>query len=80
MQKDLVESYVPWVLGPLHGQGTLEPAEMDARREFDSMRKEIEDRPDLDFRCQTIYHRSREYLPPNLLYRPKAGWEMDWFG
>lgn len=37
-------------------------------------------RQDLQINLAAIHGREREVLPPNKLYRPQAGWEMDWFG
>jgi hypothetical protein len=34
----------------------------------------------LEISLAAIHNRKREILPPDELYRPEAGWEMDWFG
>lgn len=36
--------------------------------------------PEVKFSLQAIHNREREVLPANKMYRPTAGWEMDWFG
>jgi hypothetical protein len=84
MQKDLVTPYVAWELGHLSLETTLDGSwksvETGAWKEINRRKIEIENNPDLDIRFLSIHNRAREYLPPDKLKRPQAGWEMDWFG
>ena len=84
LQRDLVKPYVPWRIGPLTEAvtmaGNLDEFERNAWHTIKEKRSELDVRSALEIQLLAIHDREREYLPSEVLRRPLAGWEMDWFG
>lgn len=87
MQQDLLESDVPWTLGPLSADTMLDDGwkkvENRALTEIEHARMRLlEDRLALDLHLMTIHGRKREPLPPGKpkkLFGQTALSDLQWY-
>jgi len=82
MQEDLLNTGVPWKLGPVTRETYLDDdwgaEEVKARNEIDLRKSEVKRGDEMEFDVLSIHDRSRSSM--NAHKPGKAVWDYDWFG